>query len=256
MLESRSCPPTHAGTLSAFAVRLTYLYAALQDCTGTPDHDSGWEEVGDSSGCVSTGKEGGSDEPAFGRHICNGDEVSIPFYNDASCTDEVDMNAQLCSDALTRGACTFPAHMTFTSGACTPVVSMMGMTLSWRITIKDCNSCEATFPEQLCEQLGPLAALAGGAAAIIIIIGLCALCWPCIIFGCAWFTCVSSKKKQGREPTGTAWAVCCGVFWLLVVVVSVFTGGLLLTWWWAPFVMIIPFCCDSCCARPNPLLLG
>ena len=40
------------------------------------------------------------------------------------------------------------------------------------------------------------------------------------------------------------------VFWILVVVINFLTGGVFLIWLWGPFVMIIPFCCDGCCARP------
>ena len=90
--------------------------------------------------------------------------------------------------------------------------------------------CEAQLGKDVCDQLGPMAAMLGALGAMIFVIAAVCAFWPLIICGCAWCICVSGKKKQGRDPNGTAWAVCCLLFWLLVVLTTFLTGNLLLTW--------------------------
>lgn len=113
------------------------------------------------------------------------------------------------------------------------------------------TNCEDNYPKELCDELGPLAGLYASMAGLFIIAIIVAIAFPCIVFLCAWCTCVSNKQKLGRTPTGGAWASCCCIFWLLVIFSGfVIPGGYFIF----SFVMIIPFCMDSCCAYRLALL--
>ena len=107
------------------------------------------------------------------------------------------------------------------------------------------QSCADQLSAEVCEKLGPLAALCASTFALFIIIFVVCVSTPCIAFAVAWCTCVSNKQTQGRSPTGGAWCGCCGVFWILVIL-----GGMLFPpfYFVGSFVMLIPFCMDSCCA--------
>ena len=57
------------------------------------------------------------------------------------------------------------------------------------------------------------------------------------------------RYLQGRSPTGGAWASCCGIFWIGAILLNLVVPGVYIVF---SFVMIIPFCMDSCCAyRPT-----
>ena len=75
---------------------------------------------------------------------------------------------------------------------------------------------------------------------LFVVLGLSCL-FPCCVLAVAWGTCITSKRTQGRSPTGAAWAFC-GVFFVISLV-----GGFFLPFGYYIFslVMVIPFCLDS-----------
>ena len=110
------------------------------------------------------------------------------------------------------------------------------------------SDCEEEMGDsEACEMLGPMAAVAAVGIVLVIVVGIVVLLWPLIVCGCAWCICVKPKQKRGLEPKPQAGAACCLIFWLLVLGLHLVTGGVSLSWFWGAFVMIIPFCCDSCC---------
>ena len=73
------------------------------------------------------------------------------------------------------------------------------------------------------------------------------LCFfPLIVFFVGYCVCVQPKTQQGKTPNGTAWCSCCAVFWVVCVFGMFLTAG----WGWiiGSFLMMIPFCMDSCYA--------
>ena len=114
------------------------------------------------------------------------------------------------------------------------------------------SDCEEEMGDsEACEMLGPMAAVAAVGIVLVIVVGIVVLLWPLIVCGCAWCVCVKPKQKRGLEPKPQAGAACCLIFWLLVLGLHLVTGGVSLSWFWGAFVMIIPFCCDSCCASAH-----
>lgn len=81
-----------------------------------------------------------------------------------------------------------------------------------------------------------------------VLIGI-AMCFPCIVYGCAHSLCIDKRLKERQErPTSCAWTVCILLF--VVAFCSTFLGLLGILWFILPFFMIIPFCCDSCYDAP------
>ena len=122
---------------------------------------------------------------AYNKHSCSDDgtKVSIPFYSDAHCTHETDMNS---ANGCTPSFCSWPDHMTFTSGECTNVMHMAGvMDQSWKLTITDCAG----------DELSKI--LAGGVFMIFLVFVL-----PiCLCIACC---CFYVKKNQQRNAQQAA----------------------------------------------------
>jgi hypothetical protein len=90
----------------------------------------------------------------------------------------------------------------------------------------DAQSCEEQFGKQICDgeasppdtplsdpvprcsltvllrdaEMGPLAAVYASAVVLFFILAIVMFLFPCIVFGCAWCTCVSNKQKLVRTP--------------------------------------------------------
>ena len=83
--------------------------------------------------------------------------------------------------------------------------------------------------------------------AMFLVLAVVCLAWPLIFLSVACCACIQPKKRQGQQPTPTAWASCVGVFLVVCVAGNLFVPA---AWLWGPCFMIIPFCCVSCYTEP------
>ena len=70
------------------------------DCSGPPDKDSGANSIISAGDTCLPGDPDENGDPRWNEQSCSedGTQISIPFFSDSTCANEIDMNAAACSD--------------------------------------------------------------------------------------------------------------------------------------------------------------